>query len=158
MHYTSFCAKFKEGCNPISTSHYGFVTSCLIISFTLAQYSFTTEGYKAPVIFAFMPHIIRRAVSFLYTRSSNFDRNHRRGRLLLLLLLLLLLFKLSTHLSLYRLVGHVLTTKGHQLAQVLDIKYKNDTQSLYHTIQISDLQILFTFCSTIWLKIKMSLK
>jgi len=113
VHYTAFCAKLKETCNCISASHYGFVMSCLIISVTLTQYSFTTEGYKTSVIFAFMPHIIRRGVSFLCAHSFNFDTNNRRGRLLLLLLLLL--FKLSSHLSLYRLVGHVLNPKRSSL-------------------------------------------
>jgi len=72
-HYTAFCAKFKEAFNCISTSHYGFVTSYLIISVTLTQYSFTTEGFKVSVIFAFMPRFVRHGVSFLCAQNFNFD-------------------------------------------------------------------------------------
>ena len=73
VHNNAFCAKFKEAFNCISTSHYGFVTSCLIISFKLTKHSYTTNGFKAPVIFIFMLRFRRCFVSFLCTQSFNFD-------------------------------------------------------------------------------------
>ena len=68
-HYTASNSKFKEASNCIPTAHYGFVTSWLIISVTLTQNSFNTEGFKMSVIFACMTHIIGRGVSCLCVQS-----------------------------------------------------------------------------------------
>jgi len=72
VHYTAFCAKFKKAFSCISTSHYGLMKSCLVISVKLTQYCVTTEGFKASVIFAFMPHIVGRGVSVLCAKFFSF--------------------------------------------------------------------------------------
>ena len=48
--------------------------------------------------------------------------------------------------------------QGHHQPNVLVFKYKQDAQSLFRKTEISVLQILFTCCSTVWLKIKMVLE
>ena len=130
-HYTASSSNFKETFTCISTSHYDFLNSYFIISFILTQHCVTTEGFKASKIFALMPHIVHRGVSFLCAQSFNFDIQDSCGRLLLislLLLLLLLLCKQSTHLSLYRLIKHVFTFKNHYVKK-LDTKYKSTHNS-----------------------------
>ena len=71
-HYTPSRSKHKETSSCISTSHYVFVRSYLIISVVLIQYSFTTAEFKASVIFAVMLYIVGRGV-FMVPSVSNLN-------------------------------------------------------------------------------------